>query len=324
MSLETSPKADTAAPTETARSGIGYRLSRFGQGNSASFAYQLILPVLIFFVVWNVIPVLWMIGLGFYDFTLTSARGVNWVGLRNYINVLTEQGTWGMFSRTFRFVVLGVTIETLLGVGLALLFWGSVRLPGRRIALTLLFSPMIVTPVASGTFFRLILDPTFGAGNYLMQRWFGVTVDFLGSAAWAFPSVLFVDIWMWTPFMILMGLAALGSVPNAELEAAEIDRLPWLRRLRHVILPHGKFILMLGILLRTIESFKTMGLVHSMTGGGPGNATEFVAVTLYRRAFQAFTMGRASSIALISLLVAIAFTSIFLYVLNFRQRKGEV
>lgn len=321
MSLETSQNTAAAAPT--GRSGLGYRLSRMGQGNSASFAYQLILPVLIFFVLWNVIPVLWMIGLGFYDFTLTSARGVNWVGLRNYINILNEQATWGAFSRTFRFVVLGVTIETVLGVGLALLFWGSVKLPGRRVALTLLFSPMIVTPVASGTFFRLILDPSFGVGNYMVQEWFGANIDFLGTAQWAFPSILFVDIWMWTPFMILMGLAALGSVPNAELEAAEIDRLPWLRRLRHVILPHGKFILMLGILLRTIESFKTMGLVHSMTGGGPGSATELIAVRLYRQSFQAFTMGRASSVALITLLVAIAFTSIFLYVLNFRQRKGE-
>lgn len=304
------------------KSGFGQWWSRYSQGNSASFAYQLILPVLIFFTVWNVIPVLWLIGLGFYDFTLTSARGVSWAGLKNYIDIFTSRGTWGTFSRTFRFVLIGVSVQTILGASLALLFWGSTKLPGRRVALTLLFTPMIVTPVASGTFFRLILDPSFGAGNYLVARMTGVVTDFLGSSAWAFPSVLFVDTWMWTPFMILMGLAALGSVPQAELEAAEIDRLPWLTRLRRVILPHGKFILMLGILLRTIESFKTMGLVFSMTGGGPGNRTELVAVTLYRRGFEAFTMGKSSAIGLITLLVAIAFTSIFLYVLNFKQRKG--
>lgn len=297
---------------------------RLDQQNTQSFAYQLIVPVLTFFAVWNLIPVLWMIGLGFYDFTLTSARGVTFSGLKNYAYILGDSEIWASFSRTFVFVFFAVTIETLLGVSLAFLFWGSTKLPGRRFALTLLFSPMIVTPVASGTFFRLILDPVFGIANYFIENIFGTKIDFLGDPAWAFPSVLAVDIWMWTPFMILMGLAALGSVPKAELEAAAIDRLPWYTKLMHVILPHGKFILMLGVLLRTIEAFKTMGLIHTMTSGGPGNATELVAVALYRQAFQAFTMGRSSAIAILTLMVAIAFTSIFLYILNFGKRKGDI
>ncbi|MDA3951153.1 MAG: sugar ABC transporter permease [Spirochaeta sp.] len=303
-------------------------LSRFAhrldQQNTQSFAYQLIVPVLIFFAVWNLIPVLWMIGLGFYNFTLTSARGVTFSGFENYAYILGNSEIWASFSRTFVFVFFAVTIETLLGVSLAFLFWGSTNLPGRRFALTMLFSPMIVTPVASGTFFRLILDPVFGIANYFIDNIFGIKIDFLGDPAWAFPSVLAVDIWMWTPFMILMGLAALGSVPKAELEAAAIDRLPWYTRLLHVILPHGKFILMLGVLLRTIEAFKTMGLIHTMTSGGPGNATELIAVALYRQAFQAFKMGRSSAMAILTLMVAIAFTSIFLYILNFGKRKGDI
>jgi multiple sugar transport system permease protein len=303
-------------------------LSRFAhrldQQNTQAFAYQLIVPVLTFFAVWNLIPVLWMIGLGFYDFTLTSARGVSFSGLENYAYILRNSEIWASFSRTFVFVFFAVTIETLLGVSLAFLFWGSTKLPGRRFALTLLFSPMIVTPVASGTFFRLILDPVFGIANYFIDNIFGIKIDFLGDPTWAFPSVLAVDIWMWTPFMILMGLAALGSVPKAELEAAAIDRLPWYTKLIHVILPHGKFILMLGVLLRTIEAFKTMGLIHTMTSGGPGNATELIAVALYRQAFQAFTMGRSSAMAILTLMVAIAFTSIFLYILNFGKRKGDI
>lgn len=291
---------------------------------SSAFAYRLILPVLIFFAVWNLIPVLWMVGLGFYNFTLTSARGAVFNGLANYRFILESQEIWSSFSKTFVFVFFAVSIETVLGVALAFLFWGSTKLPGRRLALTLLFSPMIVTPVASGTFFRLILDPIFGIANYVLDLIFGTKIDFLGDPAWAFPAVLAVDIWMWTPFMILMGLAALGSVPKAELEAADIDRLRPRTRLVRVVLPHGKFILMLGILLRTIEAFKTMGLIHTMTSGGPGNATELIAVALYRQAFQAFSMGRSSAIAIITLMVAIAFTSIFLYILNFGKRKGEL
>jgi multiple sugar transport system permease protein len=129
---------------------------------------------------------------------------------------------------------------------------------------------------------------------------------------------------MWTPFMILMTLAALGSVPKAELEAAEIDQIPWLKRIRYIILPNGKFILMLGILLRTIDAFKTTDLPYLMTNGGPGNTTEFVGLSLYRTGFEAFQMGDASALAIITLLIAIAFASIYLYVLSYRETRAQL
>jgi multiple sugar transport system permease protein len=123
--------------------------------------------------------------------------------------------------------------------------------------------------------------------------------------------------------MILITLAALGSVPKAELEAAEIDRLPWLQRFRYIILPNAKFILMLGVLLRTIDSFKTLDLIYLMTRGGPGNTTDLIALLLRRQAFEALEFGWASALALILLLTAIAFTSIYLYILNLNSRRQE-
>ena len=124
--------------------------------------------------------------------------------------------------------------------------------------------------------------------------------------------------------MILITLAALGSVPKAELEAAEIDRLPWMKRLRLIIWPNAKFILMLGVLLRTIDSFKTLDLVYLMTTGGPGNTTDLIALLLRRQAFEAFDLGWSSALAIILLLTAIAFTSIYLYILNLNRRRQEV
>ncbi|HUY85971.1 MAG TPA: sugar ABC transporter permease, partial [Acidimicrobiales bacterium] len=218
------------------------------------------MPVMLFFVVWNVIPVLWMVGLGFYQYSLTNPTPPKFVGLHNYLSLANDAGVWWSFGRTLLFVILSVGIETALGAALAFVFWGSVRLPGRRLALTLLFAPMVLTPVAAGTFFKLIYDPTFGVANYIIQVLGGPKVDFLGDAHLAFLSILLVDIWMWTPFMILIGLAALGSVPTAELEAARVDRLPFHRTVAHVIWEHGKFVLILGIILRTIESFKIMDL----------------------------------------------------------------
>jgi multiple sugar transport system permease protein len=286
--------------------------------------FILLAPVLTFFFVFNTIPILWLLGLSFHKFSLTSGLEPEFIGFRNYYQLwLGRNNFWGDLSRTFTFVGVGVTIQTLLGVALGLLFWGSRTMPGRRIALTLLFTPMVLTPVAAGTFFRFIYDPTFGVLNAMLRGMGFGTVDFLGDPTFAYWAVLAVDCWMWTPFMILMTLAALGSVPKAEMEAAEIDRLPFHRRFGLVILHHGKFILMLGILLRTIDSFKTLDLIIPMTNGGPGQQTRLVAVELNKQAFQSFNMGFSSAYAVYLLLISIAMTSIFIFVLHLRRRRDR-
>jgi multiple sugar transport system permease protein len=245
------------------------------------------------------------------------------IGTANYLSLMSDEQVWAALGRTFTWVVLGVGIQTVLGVLLGYLFWGSRDMPGRRLALTMLFAPMILTPIAAGVFFRLIYEPTFGVAPFIFRQ-LGLEVSFLNDRNLAFASVLLVDIWMWTPFMILITLAALGSVPKAELEAAEIDRIPWFKRMRYIVLPNARFILMLGILLRTIDSFKTLDLVYLMTQGGPGNVTDLIALLLRRKAFEAFDLGWASALAIILLLTAIAFTSIYLYILNQNRRRQEV
>lgn len=292
--------------------------------DSRAFPIMLLVPILIFFLVWNIVPLLWLLGVSFYRFKLTAAREPEYVGFENFDRIWNSQAIWATLARTLIFMVTSVGLATILGVLLGLLFWGSGRMPGRRLALTLLFTPMILPPVAVGTFYRLIYEPNFGVANYYVSKLTGNKIDFLGDKDWAFIATVAVDVWMWTPFMILMTLAALGSVPKAELEAAEIDRLPWIKRLRYIVLPHGKFILMLGILLRTIDAFKTTDLVNIMTRGGPGAETETIGLLLYRQGFEAYQMGDASSIAVVTLLIAIAFTSIYLYVLNYRETKADL
>lgn len=285
--------------------------------------FVLLAPVLAFFLVFNTIPVLWLLGLSFNKFSLLTGMPPEFVGFRNFLDIYYNRGNiWADLGRTFVFVGVGVTIQTTLGVLLGLLFWGSRTMPGRRIALTLLFTPMVLTPVATGTFFRFMYDPTFGVLNAISRGVFGAgPINFLSDPNLAFWAVLAVDCWMWTPFMTLMTLAALGSVPRAELEAAEIDRMPWLQRLRLVVWHHGKFILMLGILLRTIDSFKTLDLIIPMTKGGPGQITRLIAVELNKQSFESFNMGWSAAMSVLVLLISIAMTSIFIYILN-RRRKG--
>ncbi len=306
--------------------GIGSRIRAMRMhwiDNSQQFPIMLLVPVLIFFIVWNIIPLLWMLGMSFYNYSLITGSPPQYSGFKNFIDLYESFPVWEGLGKTFIFVIFSVGLETFLGMLLGFLFWGSTSLPGRRLALTLLFSPMMLTPVATGTFFRLIYEPTFGVANYLTSTFLGLDINFLGDEVWAMPAVLLVDIWMWTPFMILITLAALGSVPKAELEAAEVDRLPWLKRIWYVVFPHAKFILMLGILLRTIDSFKVMDLIYQLTRGGPGNKTEVIGITLFRKAFEGFSMGWSAALSIITLLIAIAFTSIYLYILNLRSEGGE-
>jgi multiple sugar transport system permease protein len=322
--------AQTTIPIDSPQAAIDYQRARRrlpvarALDESKFFPTILLGPILVFFLVWNVVPLLWLLGVSFYRYKVTAARPPTFVGFNNFLTIWKSTEVWGLLGRTLTFMVLTVGGATILGLLLGFLFWGSGRMPGRRLALTLLFTPMVLPPVAVGTFYRLIYDPIFGIANYFTEKLIGQRFDFLGNKNLAFGATIAVDVWMWTPFMILMTLAALGSVPKAELEAAEIDQIPWLKRIWYIILPNGKFILMLGILLRTIDAFKTTDLPYLMTNGGPGNTTEFVGLSLYRTGFEAFQMGDASSLAIITLLVAIAFASIYLYVLNYRETRAQL
>jgi multiple sugar transport system permease protein len=322
--------AQTTYPVESPAAAESYQRARRrlplarALDESRFFPAILLGPILVFFIVWNVVPLLWLLGVSFYRYKLTAARPAEYIGFANFTDIWRSTEMWGLLGRTLSFMLLTVGGATLLGMALGFLFWGSGRMPGRRLALTLLFTPMVLPPVAVGTFYRLIYDPIFGIANWLTDKVIGQRFDFLGDKDLAFGAVIAVDVWMWTPFMILMTLAALGSVPKAELEAAEVDRIPWLKRIWYIILPHGKFILMLGILLRTIDAFKTTDLPYLMTNGGPGDTTELVGLSLYRTGFEAFQIGDASSLAIVTLLIAIAFASIYLYVLNYRETRAQL
>jgi multiple sugar transport system permease protein len=322
--------AQTIYPTESPAAAARYNQARRrlpmarALDESRFFPTILLGPILVFFLVLNVVPLLWLLGVSFYRYKLTASRPAQYIGFENFIDLWKSTETWGLLGRTLTFMVLTVGGATILGMVLGFLFWGSGRMPGRRLALTLLFTPMVLPPVAVANFYRLMYDPTFGIINYFAEKIVGQRFDFLTNKDLAFGATIAVDVWMWTPFMILMTLAALGSVPKAELEAAEIDRIPWLKRIWFIILPHGKFILMLGILLRTIDAFKTTDLPLIMTNGGPGDRTEFVGLSLFRTGFEAFQVGEASSLAIITLLIAIAFASIYLYVLNYRETRAQL
>lgn len=260
-----------------------------------------------------IFPLLWSLGLSFYRYSaLRPQQAPRFVGFENYAWLLTDldSGIWERFIATGVLVVGSVGLQFLIGVSLAFLLYREFK--GRKIVLSILIAPMMMAPVAAGAFFKLIYDPTFGVLTYVTQTLFGVHVGWLEKPAPAMLGVIIADTWMWSPFVMLLTLSGLLSAPKHLLEMAQIDRAGRSLTFRYILLPHIKPLMMLAVLLRTMESFKLFDTIWIMTQGGPGDATETLALALYRVGFQYYDTGRASALAYLMLAVVIVLSNFYL------------
>ena len=170
-------------------------------------------------------------------------------------------------------------------------------------------------------FFKLFYEPTFGIVSYLLSAFTEDRFVVLGSPAGAIAGIVIADAWMWSPFVMLLVLAGLVSVPKYLYEAAEIDRASSLRRFWTITFPYIKSLLLLAVLFRTIETFKLFDIVYIITEGGPGSSTETIAVYLYRTAFQFFKTSQSSALAYIVLFIVVVMTNLYLYAVNRRAEE---
>ncbi|MEM4727913.1 MAG: sugar ABC transporter permease, partial [Candidatus Bathyarchaeia archaeon] len=223
---------------------------------------------------------------------------------------------WERFVTTITFVVSAVALEFILGFALALLFFQEFK--GRRLAITLVTMPLLIAPIAAGIFFKYIYDATFGVFTYFIQLLTGIGVNMLKD--YAMLSVVLLDAWQWTPFMMLFILAGLEAVPKHLLESAEVDRLSWIDKFRVVIWPTIRPLVMLALLFRTMDAFRTFDTVFALTEGGPGTQTELISITLYRTAFKYFRTGEACALAFVILVIVILLTNLYL---RMARRVGE-
>jgi|YNPBryunderm2012_1023409.scaffolds.fasta_scaffold02627_2 multiple sugar transport system permease protein len=276
-------------------------------------------PTLLLLIAFNIFPLLYSLGLSFTDFSAIANQPPNFIGLQNYRDILGDPQLWVYFRNTGFYVVVSVALETLVGFGLALLLWRKFR--GSSLITTLILTPMMLSPVVVGLFWKLIFNPNYGIFNYLLGYPPGRGPDWLGNPTLAIWAVVIVDVWMWAPYVMLLCLAGLSAIPDYLYEAAEIDRASPLFTFWRITLPMVAPLLLIAVLFRTIEAFKTFDLVMGLTGGGPGDATELVAVNLYRIAFPNWQTGKASALAYIVLVLIIGVSNIYIKYLN--QIKGD-
>ena len=226
------------------------------------------------------------------------------LGLKNYITLFFDPAFRESLSVTLTFAFAVVTAELAIGVGLALLLDRNIR--GMSVLRTLFILPMMIAPVVVGLMWRYMYHPTVGTINKTLKSMGFESVDWLGQHA--LLSVIIADIWQWTPFIFILSLAALQSLPRSALEAAKIDGATGWQQIRYIKLPLMMPVLIVTGLLRLIDAFKVLEVILVMTEGGPGLSTEIIALRISRTATEFRELGVAAAMSNYLLLLLLILT----------------
>ena len=295
-SLESEPMTEQVLPMaakDTAQSKTAPAADRSG--------IVLLAPSLVFMTLVGLFPLLHSIFISFTGYSATNSFVYQFVGVANYANGLYDPQLWHSLLLTTTFTVVSVVASLVLAIALALLF--NMDLPGFFLLRTVVLVPMLVTPIAVGIVWRVLMNPQQGLLNYLLSLiGVGPWVWVNGSST-AFVSVLLVDIWQWTPFVFIIVLAGLRALPKSPFEAAAVDGAsPW-EILRLITLPMLKPVITIAVLLRLIDAARTYDTVYLLTRGGPNFATDLSSIYLQRVNFQFFNFGYGAALSWIYLIL---------------------
>lgn len=292
--------------------------SRIRGLSDRAIAWIFVAPSIFLLLAVNIFPLIWTIRLSFTNFRVNRPNAeVEFVGLKNYISVLTNGDIWLTMQATAHFLIATLVLQVLIGFSLAYLINKKFR--GNDLWTTIIVLPMMLSPAVVGNFWTFLYQPQIGLFNYAVGFLTGTdpsSFSMIGDASLAPWAIVIVDTWMWTPFVMLICLAGLRSIPNSIYEAAECDRASKWRQFWTITIPMVLPFLMLAILFRGIENFKMFDLVVQLTGGGPGSITELTSINLKREAFEKWRTGYASAYAVILFVTVFGLASIYVKALN--------
>ena len=283
-----------------------------------AIAWIFIAPTIFLLLAVNIFPLIWTIRLSFTDYRVNRPNAeVEFVGLRNYQRILTDPDTWATMQATAHFLIWTLLLQVLIGFALAWLI--NRKFKGSDLWTTIIVFPMMLSPAVVGNFWTFLYQPQIGLFNYAVAFFTGVdpaSFSMIGDVSLAPWAIVIVDTWMWTPFVMLICLAGLRSIPDAIYEAAECDRASKWRQFWTITVPMALPFLMLAVLFRGIENFKMFDLVVQLTGGGPGNTTTLTSIDLKREAFERWRTGYASAYAVVLFVTVFGLASIYVKALN--------
>jgi len=284
--------------------------------SDSTMKYIFIVPVLAYILVIAIFPLLFSLFLSLSRWT-PGARGLEFIGLDNFRALAGDSRFWEAFRRTLGYVLALIVFQWILGTFIAALLQKNIK--GKSIFRVCYMFPMLLSPIAVAYAFKMIFDFSRGPANHFL-RLFGVApVEWLSGSTPAFITLVIVDVWQWTPFMILTILAAFENIPQQMYEAAVVDGAKPFRIFWRITLPLALPIVMTVTLLRTIDAFKVFDTIYILTGGGPGRSTELVNFYIYLVGFRAFNLGYGAAMSWVQLFLIII---IFTYYIRSLKRIG--
>ncbi|BBX70600.1 carbohydrate ABC transporter permease [Mycolicibacterium psychrotolerans] len=266
------------------------------------FQHGMVAPLVALFVGVVGFPLGYAAYLSITDYKLTDRGAPSVVGADNYVATFGDAAFWHAFGTTAVFVAVAVGFELIIGLTIALAL--QKQRWARDLTRSMLLAPMFITPIAVGLTFRFLLNDQLGAIPEMLRA-IGIDYDFFGPGRALF-TIAFIDVWQWTPFMVLLLLAGLESIPREPLDAARVDGAGGLYVLRRITLPLLAPVLVVAILLRCLDAMKVFEYVFATTRGGPGTETETLQYFIYQTGIQFFRLGSASSMAFVVLVIVLA------------------
>jgi len=295
------------------------RRARFSLSIEKRIPVLFVSPCVAVLLAVSIFPFLYSLWLSFNKWELgMGQRSPTFAWLNNYAHLFTDNRFWDSIENMAEVLIFGVGAQFLIGLGLALLLNRPFR--GRRWVTTLFLLPMMICPVVVGCNWKMIYNYSYGPLNHILRIiGIGEGLNWLGSTHLALPSIIIADSWEWMPFMMIVLLAGLQSIPVELYEAAKVDGASGWQEFWYITLPSLKTIIIIAILIRMMDTFKLFDLVVLLTQGGPAGASETISYYNYLTGFKFFNMGYAASLAYIQLAVIIVIATFFLRSL----RKGE-
>ena len=255
------------------------------------------LPAMLATAILIVFPVIYLLYMSVHEWFLLGSKEPLFIGVGNYLNLLSDERFIGGMQRTGVFVLLGLVVQIPLGMAIAVLF--NEHFPGRGLLRTLILLPMVATPVAMALVWVMMLDPGMGVMNYFLS-WVGIRgVAWLSDSAIVIPTLVIVDTWQWTPMVALICLAGLATLPIEPFEAARIDGANAWQRFWSLTVPMVWPTLMVAVMFRLIDLLKVIEHIYVMTRGGPGFASETINVYNFLSGLYYYKVGYGSAISVV-------------------------
>ncbi len=262
--------------------------------------WLLLSPTLLILFIVGIVPFIYVLYVGYFDWNIFAATDMSFVGINNYRELVFDERFLDALWVTVRFTIFAVLSQFVIGFILAQLL--VEEFPGRWLFRLIHTVPLMVAPIAVGAIWRLMTIPGFGPIPFYLDEWFGIDFNIGTSSEQAFLMIVVMDIWHWTPFVTLTLLAGLSALPQDPVEAAQVDGASNWQIFRFITLPMMRPVILTVLFIRIMDALRTVDEINMLTnGGGPGTATRTLGIHIFRVVFPGTDYGYGSAMSLLTL-----------------------